>query len=270
MPKKRVPKSKRSSKQPVNRPMVLTGATNRGQRRYQEDRHLMISAEEGLILAVMDGHGGADCSEKLEKNFCMVWDTIYSPDKTPELLFKELFDKFDMLTSSMETGSTMSVVFIPKANTGKETQAHVAILGDSPVVIQQPDGTWLPSPEHNVRTNLPERKAAQARGGYYSQNGYICYGPEGHGLQMSRAFGDRDLGKILSRIPEVYTVELGNWVLVGSDGLLSPGHDDSAVQMLLDVVKMIEEQDCNAEELVNYAVGIPTGDNATAILWRRA
>jgi hypothetical protein len=88
---------------------------------------------------------------------------------------------------------------------------------------------------------------------------------------MSRAFGDRDLGKILSRIPEVYTVELGDWVLVGSDGLLSPGHDESGVQMLLDIVKMIEEQDVNAEELVDYAANVvKTGDNVTAILWRRS
>jgi len=230
----------------------------------------MISAEEGLILAVMDGHGGAECSEKLEQHFCEVWDTVYSAEKTPELLFRELFDKFDILTSDMEMGSSMSVVFIPKANTGKETKAHVAVLGDSPVLIQHPDGTWMIGPEHNVRTNIAERQAAIQRGGYYSPNGYICYGPEGHGLQMSRAFGDRDLGKVLSRIPEVYSVDLGDWALVGSDGLLSPGHDETYLAMIQEVVKMIEEQDVNAEELVNYAVAVPTGDNVTAILWRRA
>src|SRR5208282_3869596 len=257
------------TKQGVNRPMVLTGATNRGQRRYQEDRHLMISAEEGLILVVMDGHGDAACSQLLEQKFCEVWDTVYAPEKNPEQLYRELFEKFDALTSWMDCGSTMSVVFIPKANTGKETQAHVAILGDSPVLVQNASGEVHISPEHNVRTNTAELEAAKARGGYYS-NGYICYGPEGCGLQMSRALGDCNLGKILSRIPEVYSIELGDWVLVGTDGLLSPGHDESGVQMLLDIVKMIEEQDSNAEELVNYAVGIPSGDNVTAILWRRS
>lgn len=270
MPRKRAAKKpKKSTPQGNHERLVLTGATNRGKRKYQEDRHLMISAEEGLILAVMDGHGGADCSERLEQNFCSVWDSVFSPDKTPELLFRELFNKFDILTSGMECGSTMSVVFIPKANTGKETVAHVAILGDSPVIIQQPDGTWLPSPEHNVRTNVVERLAGQARGGYYSSNGYLCYGPEGHGLQMSRAFGDRELGKILSRIPEVYSVDLGNWVVVGSDGLLSPGHDETYLAMINEVVSMIEEQDANADDLVNYAAAVPTGDNVTAILWRR-
>src|SRR5579863_1645720 len=83
MPRK-AKKPKKSTSQGVRVPKVLTGATNRGQRKYQEDRHLMISAEEGLILAVMDGHGGAECSEKLEQNFCMVWDAVYSSDKTPE------------------------------------------------------------------------------------------------------------------------------------------------------------------------------------------
>src|SRR5208337_642773 len=118
MSKKSSKPSKRSTKQGVNRPMVLTGATNRGQRRYQEDRHLMISAEEGLILVVMDGHGDAACSQLLEQKFCEVWDTVYAPEKNPEQLYKELFEKFDALTSWMDCGSTMSVVFIPKANTG--------------------------------------------------------------------------------------------------------------------------------------------------------
>lgn len=270
MPRKQ---AKKRTKQPKkNKPVrkVLTGAANCGQRRYQEDRHLMISAEEGLILAVMDGHGDAACSQLLEQKFCEVWDSVYSPEKSPDFLFKELFDKFDMLTSYMDCGSTMSVVFIPKANTGKEKVAHVAVLGDSPVLIQQPDGTWHIGPEHNVRTNMIERQAAIQRGGYYSSNGYICYGPEGHGLQMSRAFGDCDLGKILCRQPEVYSVELGDWALVGSDGLLSPGHDETYLAMIQEIVKLIEEKDANAEDLVNYAAAVPTGDNVTAILWRRS
>ncbi len=258
---------KRSSKQAVSRSLVLTGATNRGSRMYQEDRHLMLNAEEGVIMVVMDGHGGAECAIRLEGNFCAVWDSVFSPNKSPELLFRELFDKFDILTCDMDCGSTMSVAFIPKA----KDKVHVAILGDSPVLVLKPDGTLHTSPEHNVRTNIAERDAAIRRGGYYSSNGYICYGPEGHGLQMSRAFGDCDLGKILSRIPEVHTVELSDWVLVGSDGLISPGHDESAKQMLTDIVRMVEEEDVNAEELVNYAANVvKTGDNVTAILWRRS
>jgi serine/threonine protein phosphatase PrpC len=228
---------------------------------------MTISADEGTIMAVMDGHGGAECSEVLERNFHKVWDIVYLPRKRPARLFRELFEKFDRLTSRMGSGSTMSVAFIPK----RKKVVHVAILGDSPVIVQQPDGTFHVSPEHNVRTNMVERLAAEKRGGYYSMNGYICYGFEGHGLQMSRAFGDYDLSKILSREPEVYTVDLGGWVLVGSDGLLSPGHDESGVQMLLDIVKMIEKQDVNAKELVDYAANdVKTGDNVTAILWRRS
>lgn len=260
---------KRSSKQAVSRSMVLTSAASKGSRTYQEDRHLTLNTEDGLIMVVMDGHGDDQCAILLEKKFCDIWDSVFSPEESPELLFRELFNKFDMLTSDMGCGSSMSVAFIPKANTGKEDKVHVAILGDSPVLVQKSDGTLHISPEHNVRTNIAERDAAIRRGGYYS-NGYICYGPEGHGLQMSRALGDYDLGKILSRVPEVYTVELGDWVLVGSDGLISPGHDESAKQMLADIVRMVEEEDVNAKELVDYAVGVPTGDNVSAILWRRS
>ena len=267
-PRKKTTKPRKRGPKKVKR-LLLTGASNKGSRAYQEDRHLMISAEEGLILVVMDGHGDAACAIELESKFCEVWDTVYAPEKNPEQLYKELFEKFDALTSWMDCGSTMSVVFIPKANTGKETQAHVAILGDSPVLAQNASGEVHISPVHNVRTNTAELEAAKARGGYYS-NGYICYGPEGCGLQMSRALGDCNLGKILSRIPEVYSIELGDWVLVGSDGLVSPGHDETAIQMTDEIVKMIG-QGANADKLVNYAANImETGDNVTAILWRRA
>jgi serine/threonine protein phosphatase PrpC len=243
----------------------VTHATAVGQRDYQEDRYVMISADEGVILAVMDGHGGESVSALLDENFREVWKTVFAPEKLIEQVYKELFEKFDTLTCGMHPGSTMSVAFIPAS----KDKVHVAILGDSPILVQKPDGTFHMSPEHNVRTNWIERDRAIQRGGWYSANGYIC-GPEGHGLQMSRAFGDTDLGFFLSREPEVYSVELGDWVLVATDGLVSPGHDESAAAVLTEVVRMVEEADVNAEELVNYAVKIPTGDNVTALLWRRS
>ncbi len=257
-PRKRTTKSKRGIK-------GVTFATAVGLRDYQEDRYVMFSADEGVVLAVMDGHGGENVSVLLEENFREVWKTVFAPEKPIEQVYKELFEKFDTLTSSMYAGSTMSVAFIPKA----KDKFHVAILGDSPVLVQKPDGTFHTSPEHNVRTNWIERDQAIRRGGWYSSNGYIC-GPEGHGLQMSRAFGDTDLGFFLSREPEVYSVELGDWVLVGTDGLLSPGHDESAAAVLIEVVRKVEEEDVNAQELVDYAVNVvKTGDNVTALLWRR-
>lgn len=256
-PRKRTTKSKRGIK-------GATFATAVGLRDYQEDRYVLFSADEGVVLAVMDGHGGENVSALLEEKFPEVWKTVYAPEKPIEQVYKELFEKFDILTSGMYAGSTMSVAFIPKTR----DKVHVVILGDSSVLVQKPDGTLHVSPEHNVRTNIPERSRAIERGGYY-YNGYIC-GPEGHGIQMSRVFGDTDLGFFLSREPEVYSVELGDWVLVATDGLISPGHEDGAAAKAFgDVTRMIDEEDANAQELVDYALKVPTGDNVTAMLWRR-
>src|SRR5271157_2926725 len=76
----------------------VTHATAVGRRNYQEDRYVMISADEGDILAVMDGHGGENVSALLAENFPEVWRTVFAPEKLIEQVYKELFEKFDTLT----------------------------------------------------------------------------------------------------------------------------------------------------------------------------
>jgi serine/threonine protein phosphatase PrpC len=87
------------------------------------------------------------------------------------------------------------------------------------------------------------------------------------GLQTSRTFGDAEFTSILSRDPEIFEIELGSdsFVLVGSDGLFDPSHgsDDAASS----IVQLIE-RGSDAKVLVQYALGIPTQDNVTAILVR--
>jgi serine/threonine protein phosphatase PrpC len=156
-------------------------------------------------------------------------------------------------------------VFIPK----DESRVDVAVLGDSPVLVSRPDGSIWVSPEHNIRTNEAEADAAIQRGGHIS-GGYLfaSYRPE-VGLQMSRALGDAHLDRVLSREPEVFSHVLGkdSWVLVCSDGAVDPGH--GAAQANIDtIVRMIEDEDADAQDIVDRALAVPTRDNVTAILVR--
>jgi serine/threonine protein phosphatase PrpC len=247
---------------------VTSSAQHRGQRPYQEDTRIAIVAPEGLILAVADGHGGDEVSKLIEKQLPGLWRKHFNTQESVNQIFKNIYFELATMTAMEEEGSTLSIAFIPEAL----DVVHVAILGDSPVLVNQPDDTLWVSPEHNVRSNLAEQQAAIARGGIM-YNGYVWndspVSDHAHGLQMSRAFGDLPLARILSREPEYVKVPLGGWVLVASDGLVDPGHGEGEGSCSPETIAEMIDGGNDAEELVQYAIGVPTGDNVTALLWRR-
>jgi serine/threonine protein phosphatase PrpC len=254
--------------------MSLTVATAQGLRDYQEDRSFTYKSELGTVLAVFDGHGGEETAEWLGVNLPSLLVEELAV-KAPKDALEKVFKRADEVTHNNHAGSTATVVFIPT----DKVNAYIAVLGDSPVIAKFSSGLRHVSPEHNVRTNLAERAAAEARGGFYS-GGYIYNSDLGRGLQMGRAFGDAGLGKIVSKEPEIYDIPLGDWLLVCSDGAVDPGHKDS--QSVIDkVVKMIEappytkervnetQELATASDIVKRALKADTHDNVTAILWRR-
>ena len=243
--------------------MNISKATAQGGRFSQEDRFVVSNIKDGKLIAVMDGHGGAEVSSRLAKMLPLIWRKhIVFPASIFTAIqntFKDLAD----LTSRMEAGSTMSLVFIPKP----ADVVYVAILGDSPVVVKDAEGRVEVSPMHNARSNAAELAAAQARGAFY-YNGYIQAHFSGPGIQMTRVMGDSELGRIVSREPEVYTKQINadSFVLVGTDGLFDPSHRNP--QPEIDAVTALIEAGADARGLVNRALAIPTGDNVTAILVR--
>jgi len=241
----------------------------KGVRSYQEDRLVAVkkeisNQEAGWLLAVMDGHVGSQvakfCAKNLEKFF---GQSLGEKKTVDENVFKEIIRLLNESTRHMATGSTISLVFISETN----STALVAVLGDSPVIILDREGKVNISPEHNVRTNLAERKAAVRRGGYYNI-GYIWVG--WCGLQMARALGDHDFGTVLSREPEIYKVDLApdSFVVVASDGVFDPRHSETAnqIERLTGMIK--KDSTFKAKNLVQDAISRRTGDNATAILWK--
>ncbi|MEX2090516.1 MAG: PP2C family serine/threonine-protein phosphatase [Candidatus Paceibacterota bacterium] len=241
-----------------------TSVARQGPRPYQEDRHYetYIPDRKWLLLAIMDGHGGADTADFCEKN---IFRMMPIDKGTPKHSLRALVVNLNSATRQHKTGSTFSGVIISE----KQNTASVAILGDSPVVILDDKGQLHISPEHNVRTNIEEREAAIKRGGEYS-GGYIWIndGDLGtQGLQMSRALGDVLLGRILSREPETYNVYNPVWVLVASDGLFDPSHKNS--KSLLEEMKKFAKSKATADTLMAWAEKRGLEDNATAVVWNR-
>jgi serine/threonine protein phosphatase PrpC len=243
--------------------MNITKATAQGLRDYQEDRFVCSRGKDGLLVAVFDGHGGDGTSTRLANALPRIWKKHIAFPASLVTAIQNTFRDLHVLTSGMVQGSTMSLVFIPKP----ADVAYVAILGDSPVIIQTADGKIDVSPQHNARSNPAELAAAQERGAYY-YGGYISCHYNGHGIQMTRVMGDCDLNQIVSREPEIYVRELNadSFVLVATDGLFDPSNENTLLAAGV-MVQYIREG-ATAETLVNRAVSTPTHDNVTAILVR--
>ena len=242
--------------------MKITTASEIGKRSYQEDQAIVIRKDCNTLLAVMDGHSGSKTAEIIMQHLEQIFvATRKQYPRTPKKLLFAVFEQLNCLTANEESGSTLSVVLVPRS----ERRAHVAILGDSPVVVKNPDQEAWVGPEHNARTNLREREAALSRGASYN-GGYLHDPNSGKGLQMSRSLGDVALHTILSRIPEVFSVpiEKGSAIIVMSDGVVDPVHQEpsSRIERLLKIVA----EDPRAAALVDDALQRGARDNITAVL----
>ena len=113
-------------------------------------------------------------------------------------------------------------------------------------------------------------RGAVISGGYVyprqADRGGYSWHIAGPGLQMTRALGDAELDSVLDRTPDVYSVPLGDFVLVASDGLFDPAHavsvNDTEMQLAMTV-----DVGGNATDIVG-SVRQPK-DNITAVLWTR-
>jgi serine/threonine protein phosphatase PrpC len=243
--------------------MNISSATAQGERYYQEDRSVISKTKDGRLVAVMDGHGGYETAQRLASALASVWKKHVADPAGYETAILNTFADLNTLTKDMGPGAVMSLVFIPNS----ADIVWVAVLGDAPVIVLTSDGLIDLSPQHNARSNKAELKAAQDRGAFYS-GGYIFRSLSGNGIQMTRVFGDRELNSIVNRVPEVYSrvVNQHGFVLVGSDGLFDP----SNLQTEAEVAKVVAliQAGAGAQELVDRACAVPTGDNVTAILIR--
>src|SRR5271154_1471473 len=248
---------------------ALSSDSHKGHRNYQEDRLFTSTMEQGTLLAVFDGHGGEEVSQIASEALPGLFaDEIGEDGATNHVdeVLKTVIQKINIMTQSIDAGSTVSIAFIPN----DKPVVYCAVMGDSPILIKDKEGKINIAPDHNVRTNQAEAEAAVARGGMV-EGGYLYADYHGIGLQMARALGDAHLNKVLSRVPDVYSVEVGpgSWVLVASDGCFDPGHYD--FKQVAQTIGELVDKGADAKALVyRAAVEYPTGDNVSAILVRFA
>jgi serine/threonine protein phosphatase PrpC len=213
---------------------------------------------------VFDGHGGGDTSQYAVDTLPGIFaDEITKPNAKPRVALVKTIHKLAIETDYYAPGSTLSLAFIPT----NRKFVYCAVIGDSPIIVKDSKGAINIGPDHNVRTNMEEKRAAEERGGFVI-SGYLYASYDSPGLQMARALGDSHLRKVISRKPDIYTVRVNkdSFVLVATDGAFDPGHYDFKKEAEA-VVKLVEEG-AIAQTLVDRALNVPTGDNVSAILAR--
>lgn len=244
--------------------MNITCGSEKGARLEQEDRFIIHSTPDGVLLAVMDGHGGEETADVCHDFLGSFWDLHAKENRLPGDLLSLVFWQLDSITNEYHSGCTMSLAFVPN----DMNKVYWATLGDSPVIVRSPNGVNHVSTSHNARTNAEEAEAAVRRGGKFD-GWYVFNGASwgGMGLQMTRALGDSFMGPILSRVPDIQVHDLGDFLLLATDGLFDPAHQNE-LGSAADIIALIDGG-ADAEVLVDHAVKKPTGDNATAILLRK-
>jgi serine/threonine protein phosphatase PrpC len=178
-----------------------------GGRSEQQDAATLDVRENGWLLAVFDGHGGAEVSQKLSRDL----PALFVRQPNIRLLFEEM-------QKSVETeraGSTCSMVWISKRF--GLSNAGLAILGDSPIIARTKTGLVIP-PLHNVRSDLVARVEAEERGALIYR-GYAIDPASGDGCQVSRAFGDSSL-RFMGHEPDLRTIQDVEWIVIASDGII--------------------------------------------------
>lgn len=240
----------------------VTAATEQGLRDHQEDRCVISSTRDnGLLLAVMDGHNGDKVAQLCADYLAELWrqGTLRGLSELG-VLGSVIEDLAHMTGEYQDEGSTISIVHIPDSG----EYAFVATLGDSPVVAERASSLLSVSPSHNVRLSPRELYMARERGALDMGDGYIRLLPYGPGLQMSRSLGDGNLGAIVSKVPELYSVKLGDFLLLATDGVFGCDNRDFEVQ----VKRVVSQIRDGADALALVQDSLPE-DNATAILVRR-
>jgi len=254
-------------------------------RSSQQDRHLNTSVNlpgvpngNGYLMSVMDGHGSdTEVDGKKMHSVDIVRDNLENDflnamkknnGDVKAALNQTIADLDGKMKEVKKGGTTISIVYVPSS----KEKAYVAVLGDSPVIIKDKEGDLFVSEDHNV-DNPAEKELARQRGAEFVTRGGHPYmvpkdNPNVAPIMLTRALGDENFGKVISKVPDIYEIGLGreSFIVLGSDGIWAPNRYGEHQLQLRDITGVIEVG-LEAKDLVESIVDDIGGtDNVTAVL----
>lgn len=198
-----------------------------------------VLTDGSALLFVADGHGGRDCAELAAAEFPRAFRTAFQSGNEPVDALAAAAESAAEQTRNADSGAVYTAVWVAAAH---DRMAY-AQLGDTAAVWRDAQGRLRRTPDHNVRSNRQEREAAEARGGRY-RGGYMLGPDRLYGIQPARALGDREMGPVASKAPEIAadTLQARSWVVVSTDGILVPvqGDADAEERALASLIGALE------------------------------
>jgi len=254
-------------------------AQDAGARNMQEDRYLSEPVDvpevpngRGQLLAVMDGHSrngdsGQEIVDQVKNALVESFKkNLVEAKGYAEHALRMTVSNMAALTSERISGTTLSMVYVSR----EDQKAYYAIVGDSPVFFVKKDGSMFMPPTHNLEDfdNNPEVKRIQGlflrkeegmieQAGIFIENGRKS-------IKVPRALGNRDFGRIISKLPYVGSIELGDVRTVGlaTDGIIFNNDSREAVSWVAGQVF----NGNNAKTILEHKKEKNNDDNITLML----
>lgn len=254
-------------------------AEAQGPRAAMEDAHFFQEMEQGVIVGVLDGHGGGQVSKFASKEFQKRFSEVFSETQgnvrqTFELLIDEIHKKVAKHAAWNNVGSTAVICYIDKQN----HLIYTATLGDSEAnIYRKMEGELKSIPLSCVRDWSSKKDAQRAAVSLEipqiatewpnAENPKrLRYPAPNYGLNVSRSIGDfyytgsEEMPGVIHK-PKITVNQLqaGDMLILACDGLKDYVPETEIIQNLKD------ERD-PTNKLVYYALFKKSAhDNVTVV-----
>ena len=261
---------------PLNFSYVTAEA--QGPRKSMEDAHFFKEIKQGVIVGVLDGHGGSEVSqfasglfcEKFPEAFAQVQGNIH---QAFEALIHEIHIEIAAKKEWDHIGTTAVLCFIDKYT----HRIYTANLGDSEANIyrKNKEGHFQSIPLSCIRDWSSTKDAKRAS--IALKNPHIALiwpkvdNPKGlrypspfHGINISRCIGDVAFSSAVIHKPKITVnqLQIGDILILACDGL-----KDYVLES--EIIMELHQNGSNenlAKRLVNYAIYIKNSlDNVTIL-----
>ena len=246
----------------------------------------MHQFQYGHLIAVADGHGGAQCADKiistLPQLLCDPLQEIYVDSRgafdTPKAfqvrkVIRNALNNLLTITQNETSGSTLTVAYLEnglvRRNNNRQPNLRVTVgqIGDSVFALSTTDGHYFVVPRHSVSDckkdiNLIHQLFRKKHGRDCRSNDWLLYtgtNPSS-GLAVTRSLGDRD--HLLIRTPSMWSCVApleGTALILASDGILTDLKNPSkSIQSVINQLR-------NGGRLCDIGPSISKYDNTTMI-----
>ncbi|MES2200330.1 MAG: PP2C family protein-serine/threonine phosphatase [Chlamydiota bacterium] len=254
-------------------------AEDQGVRESMEDAHFFKEIEQGVIIGVLDGHGGVEVARFASELFWQRFPDVLTKvngnvREAFETLIHEIHQKVAAKAEWNHIGSTAVLCFIDKST----HHIYTATLGDSEANIyrKNKEGNFQSIPISCVRdwSSLKDAKrAALALGNpriaimwpQVNDPKRLRYPSPFFGINISRCIGDVAFHSAVIHKPKITVnkLQVGDILILGCDGL----KDYVPENEIVDQLYQTEADENLAKRLVKYAINVKKSlDNVTILV----